>query len=127
MSAPVTDRAGLDFGGIGPTHGSDSSNVPQHPTTPKAIDGFAATSAGVNLWAVDAQGDTYDGFNETRITGMVLVPNTSTGIHQIQAFGQRVLVNAEGTVTKKGEITLLWAVSFSGTVVTSPTSVPAFP
>jgi hypothetical protein len=127
MSAPVTDRAGLDFGGIGPTHGSDSSNVPQHPTTPKALDGFAATTAGVNLWAVDAQGDTYDGFNETRVTGMVIVPNTSTGIIQLQCFGQRVLVNAEGAVTKKGEITLLWAISFTGTVVNATVPVPAFP
>jgi hypothetical protein len=127
MSAPETSRAGLDFGGIGPTQGSDSSNVPQHATTPKGIDGFAATTAGVNLWAVDAQGDTYDGFNETRITGLVMVPNSTTGIIQLQCFGQRVLVNAEGAVTKKGEITLLWAVSFTGTVVNANVSVPAFP
>jgi hypothetical protein len=127
MSAPVAPRAGMNFGGVGPTHGSGVKDLPLQPATAKALDGFAATTAGVNLWTIENQGATYDGYNETRITGLVMAPNTSTGIIQIQAYGQRVLVNAHGAVTKKGEITLIWAVSFTGTVVTSNTSIPAFP
>jgi len=122
-----TPRNGVDITGTGPSYGSGAEDLPQQPATPKALDGFTATSAGVNLWTIGEQGATYDGYNETRITGLNMVPNTGTGIIQLNCFGQRVLVNANGVVTKKGEITLLWAVSFSGTVVNATAAIPAFP
>ncbi len=127
MSAPVTSRHGLEIGGVPPTEGSAGVDEPLHPVTPKALDGFAATTAALNLWSIDEQGATYDGFEETRVTGMVIVPNSTTGIIQRQCFGQRVAVNAFGVVTKKGEITLLWAISFTGTVINATVAVPAFP
>ena len=94
-------KSGNDFGGIGPTHGSASQDLPQQPTTPKVLSGTEASTAGVNLWDVTAQGDTYDGATRTVITGFSQATSGS-GVVTLKAFGWTERLNAAGVWTKAG-------------------------
>ena len=123
MSAPVTQRAGIQIGGIGPTSGSGTVERPLQPATPLTIDGDPATTPGTNLWTIESQGATYDGFNTTIITGVKSVAGSAGGIILVQHFGCRAYVNGAGRVTKVGPIVKVLEISVTATV-TASASIP---
>lgn len=123
MSAPVTPRAGLETGGIGPTSGHGVKDLPRQPVTPLTIDGGTATTPGTDLWTIENQGATYDGFNTTIITAVKSVAGSAAGIILVQHFGVRAHINAHGHVTRVGPVVKVLEISVTATVLSSA-SIP---
>jgi len=113
MSAPDTSRKTLDFGGIGPTGGGGSADVPLPPTSPLQLSTGTTTTLSTVEWDIEGQGNSNDG-GEMYVCTRIAFETVSSGVVRVHNIGCKLTWNSEGRITNVGAEKLLGTEEESG-------------
>lgn len=114
MSAPDTSRKTLDFGGIGPSDGGGSADVPLPPTDALQLSTGSTTTLATDDWDIEGQGPTNDG-GEMYVCTRFAHEEVTSGVVRVHKIGRKLTWNAEGRVTNVSEEKLMGTEQQTGT------------